>query len=447
MSPFKVFIVEDDKFYGEMLKHHLLKNPEYEVELFLNGTDCVKNLYKKPDAISLDYSLPDIMGHEVLKKIQTYNSETPVIIVSGQEDITTAVDLVKEGAYDYFVKNDETKDRLWNSLIKIRENLNLKNEIIELKETIGKKYEFRNAIKGNSVAIKNIFALIEKATISNISVSITGETGTGKEQVARAIHYSSERKKQPFVAINVSAIPETLIESELFGYEKGAFTGANTRKIGKFEIANKGTLFLDEISDMEFNMQTKLLRVLQEREFSRVGGNTTIKTDVRIIVATNKNLANEVQKGKIREDLYYRLLGLPIELPPLRHRGDDVIILAKFFIAEYAKENKNKPPALTQEAIDKLQKYPYPGNVRELKAIVELASVLASDYMINEKDINFNSAHGTSDFLIEEDTLQGYVKKIIRYFLQKHNNNVLLVAKKLDIGKSTIYRMLKNKEL
>jgi DNA-binding NtrC family response regulator len=447
MSPFKVFIVEDDKFYGEMLKHHLLKNPHYEVELFLNGTDCMKNLYKKPDAISLDYSLPDIMGHEVLKKIQAYNSEIPVIIVSGQEDITTAVDLVKEGAYDYFVKNDETKDRLWNSLIKIRENLNLKNEIIELKETIGKKYEFRNAIKGNSVAIKNIFALIEKATTSNISVSITGETGTGKEQVARAIHYSSERKKQPFVAINVSAIPETLIESELFGYEKGAFTGANTRKIGKFEIANKGTLFLDEISNMELNMQTKLLRVLQEREFSRVGGNTIIKTDVRIIVATNKNLVEEVQKGKIREDLYYRLLGLPIELPPLRHRGDDVIILAKFFIAEYAKENKNKPPALTQEAIDKLQKYPYPGNVRELKTIVELASVLASDYMINEKDINFNSAHGTSDFLIEEDTLQGYVKKIIRYFLQKHNNNVLLVAKKLDIGKSTIYRMLKNKEL
>ncbi len=447
MNPFKIFIVEDDAFYGKMLKHHLLKNPDYEVEHFLNGNDCIKNLYRNPDVISLDYSLPDIMGHEVLKKIQAFNKDIPVIIVSGQEDITTAVKLVKEGAYDYFVKNDETKDRLWNSITKIRENLSLKNEIIELKETIGKKYEFRKAIKGNSSAIKGIFNLIEKATASNISVSLTGETGTGKEQVARAIHYSSGRRKQPFVAINVSALPETLIESELFGYEKGAFTGANTRKIGKFEIANKGTLFLDEISDMDLNIQTKLLRVLQEREFTRVGGNSTIKTDVRIIVATNKNLSDEVQKGKIREDLYYRLLGLPIELPPLRHRGDDIVILAKYFIEEYAKENKNKVPQLTEAAIKKLLKYPYPGNVRELKAVVELASVLAADYLIEDKDINFNSAHGTSDFLIEEDTLQGYVRKIIRYYLQKHNNNVLLVAKKLDIGKSTIYRMLKNKEI
>lgn len=447
MSAFKIFIVEDDEFYGEMLKHHLQKNPDYEVELFLNGNDCIKNLHKQPSAISLDYSLPDITGHEVIKKIKGYNPDIPVIIVSGQEDISTAVELIKEGAYDYFVKNAETKDRLWIALTKIRENISLKEEIIELKETIGKQYEFRKAIKGNSQAIKDIFNLIEKATQSNISVSLTGETGTGKELVARAIHYNSNRAKKPFVAINVSAIPSGLIESELFGYEKGAFTGANSRKIGKFEVANQGTLFLDEISDMDITMQTKLLRILQEKEYSRVGGNENIKTDVRLIVATNKNLTEEVKKGKIREDLYYRLLGLPIELPPLRHRGDDIIILAKHFLIEYAKENKTKVASLSELAIEKLKKYPYPGNIRELKAIIELASVLSNDDVIDESNINFNSAHGTSDFLIEEDTLQGYIRKIIKYYLQKHNDNVLLVAKKLDIGKSTIYRMIKNKEI
>lgn len=447
MEPFKIFIVEDDEFYGEMLKHHLLKNPDYEVELFLTGNDCIKNLYKQPSAISLDYSLPDISGSDVIRKIKSFDADIPVIIVSGQEDIETAVDLLKQGAYDYFIKSEETKDRLWNALIKIRENVGLRREIHELKETIGKKYEFRKAIKGNSAAIKNIFNLIEKAINSNISVSITGETGTGKELVARAIHYNSPRAKHPFMAINVSAIPSELIESELFGYEKGAFTGANSRKIGKFEIANQGTVFLDEIAEMDLNMQSKLLRVLQEREINRIGGNENIKIDIRLIIATNKNLAEEVQKGNIREDLYYRLLGLPIELPPLRDRGDDIILLAKHFLKDYAEESKIPIPSLAESALEKLKKYPFPGNVRELKAIIELSAVLANDDLIEENNINFNSAHGTSDFLINEDTLQGYVRKIIKYYLQKHNDNVLLVAKKLDVGKSTIYRMIKNNEI
>lgn len=447
MEPFKIFIVEDDEFYGEMLKHHLLKNPDYEVELFLTGNDCIKNLYKNPSAISLDYSLPDISGSDVIRKIKSFDADIPVIIVSGQEDIETAVDLLKQGAYDYFIKSEETKDRLWNALIKIRENVSLRREIHELKETIGKKYEFRKAIKGNSAAIKNIFNLIEKAINSNISVSITGETGTGKELVARAIHYNSPRAKHPFMAINVSAIPSELIESELFGYEKGAFTGANSRKIGKFEIANQGTVFLDEIAEMDLNMQSKLLRVLQEREINRIGGNENIKIDIRLIIATNKNLAEEVQKGNIREDLYYRLLGLPIELPPLRDRGDDIILLAKHFLKDYAEESKIPIPSLAESALEKLKKYPFPGNVRELKAIIELSAVLANDDLIEENNINFNSAHGTSDFLINEDTLQGYVRKIIKYYLQKHNDNVLLVAKKLDVGKSTIYRMIKNNEI
>lgn len=447
MSPIRVFIVEDDEFYGEMLKHHLSKNPDYEVDLYHTGKECVANLHKKPSVISLDFTLPDTTGYEVMKKIREYDQDIPIIIVSGQEEIATAVKLLKEGAYDYLEKNDETKDRLWNSLIKIKENIGLKQEISILKEEIGKKYKIDKAIKGKSQPIKGIFDLIEKAAKSNITVSLSGETGTGKELAARAIHYNSSRSKKPFIAINVSAVPRELIESELFGHEKGSFTGAQTRKLGKFEIANKGTLFLDEIAEMDINMQTKLLRVLQEREFSRVGGHEIIKIDVRLIVATNKDLSEEVHKGNLREDLYYRLLGLPIEMPPLRHRGDDIIVLAKYFLEEYAKENKVDLPSISSGASEKLLKYPYPGNVRELKAIIELAAVLANDNIINESDISFNSAHGTSDFLIEEDTLQGYERKIIKFYLQKYNNNVLLVAKKLDIGKSTIYRMLKGNEI
>ncbi|PKP33721.1 MAG: regulator [Bacteroidetes bacterium HGW-Bacteroidetes-17] len=447
MNPFRIFIVEDDEFYGEMLKHHLSKNPDYEVELYLTGKECVANLHKKPSVISLDFTLPDTTGYEVMKKIREYDQDISIIIVSGQEEIATAVKLLKEGAYDYLEKNDETKDRLWNSLIKIKENIGLKQEISILKEEIGKKYKIDKAIKGKSQPIKGIFDLIEKAAKSNITVSLSGETGTGKELAARAIHYNSSRSKKPFIAINVSAVPRELIESELFGHEKGSFTGAQTRKLGKFEIANKGTLFLDEIAEMDINMQTKLLRVLQEREFSRVGGHEIIKIDVRLIVATNKDLSEEVHKGNLREDLYYRLLGLPIEMPPLRHRGDDIIVLAKYFLEEYAKENKVDLPSISSGASEKLLKYPYPGNVRELKAIIELAAVLANDNIITESDISFNSAHGTSDFLIEEDTLQGYERKIIKFYLQKYNNNVLHVAKKLDIGKSTIYRMLKGNEI
>lgn len=447
MDPFKIFIVEDDELYGAMLKHHLSLNPDNEVHLYTTGTDFLNNLYKNPSMISLDYRLPDMSGMDVLKRIREHNDELPVVIVSGQEDVGTAVELLKKGVYDYVVKDDDTKNRLWNVVKNVKEHQNLKNEIIELKEEIGKKYEYSNVIKGNSPAIQSIFSLIEKATKSNISVSITGETGTGKELVAKAIHYNSPRAKKQFVAINVSAIPGELIESEMFGHEKGSFTGAHTRKIGKFELANKGTLFLDEIVEMDLNMQTKLLRVLQEKEFSRVGGNETISTDARIICATNKNLLEEVKKGNFREDLYYRLLGLPIELPPLRQRGNDILILAKFFVDEFCKENKMNKMTISEPAKEKLMKYPFPGNVRELKAVIELAAVLTNSEAIEEGDITFSSSNSVSDFLLEETTLQDYVRKIIKYYLEKYDNNVLTVAKKLDVGKSTIYRMLKNKEI
>jgi len=447
MESLKVFIVEDDKLYGDLLRYHLSLNPDNEVFLFNSGQDCLDNLYLNPDFISLDYSLPDMSGLDILRKIRAYNSKLPVVMVSGQDDVETAVNLLKEGAYDYFVKEEDTKNRLWNALKKVRENLELKNEIDILKDEIGKKYEFRNVIKGNSLAITQIFNMIEKATQSSIVIYLFGETGTGKDLVAKAIHYNSPRSSGPFVPINVSAIPGELIESEFFGHEKGAFTGAATRKKGKFEQANNGTIFLDEIAEMDQNMQTKLLRVLQEKELTRVGGNATIKFDARVIVATNKDLAEEVKKGNFREDLYYRLLGLPIELPPLRARGNDILILARYFLDEFCKENGIEKKSISKGAQEKLMHHSYPGNVRELKAIIDLAAVMSNTNEITDTDISFTKTSFTNDLLNGEDTLAGYNNKILNHYLNKYNRNVAMVAEKLDIGKSTIYRMIKEGEL
>jgi DNA-binding NtrC family response regulator len=448
MHPFTIFIVEDDPFYGEMLKYHISLNPDYVVEKYETGKEFLNNLYKNPSVISLDYSLPDISGLEVLKKVQAFNPDLPVIIVSGQEDVSTAVNLLKHGAYDYFVKDDDTKDRIWNALKNIKEKFELEKQIDVLQTEIGKKYKFGNSIKGNSPKIKQVFSLIEKAIQTSISVSISGETGTGKELVAKAIHYNSPRNKYPFIAINVSAVPKELIESEMFGYEKGAFTGANTRKLGKFEEAGKGTIFLDEIGDMDHNMQAKLLRVLQEKEVTRIGGHNLIKVDARLIVATNLNLEDEVEKGNFRQDLYFRLLGLPIFIPPLRERGNDTLVLSKYFADEFCKENNIPFKQLTEHAQEKLLSYAFPGNVRELKAITELAVVMSNGVMIDDTDISFTASNKKAHFLLdEENTLQGYTRKIIRSYLDKYDDNIIKVAKKLDIGKSTIYRMLKNNEL
>ncbi|TAE89941.1 MAG: sigma-54-dependent Fis family transcriptional regulator, partial [Bacteroidetes bacterium] len=371
----RIFIIEDDVWYSELLVYHLSLNPDYEVHKFNTAKEALAKLHLKPDVITLDYSLADAKGDEVLKKIKSFNPDTEVIIISGQEDVSTAIGLLREGAYDYFVKDDDTKDRLWSTIIKIRDTKALKQEVETLREEVAQKYDYSKSIAGNSDAIKRIFNLIDKATKTNITVSITGETGTGKELVAKAIHYHSERAKKAFVAVNVAAIPKELLESELFGYEKGAFTGASNRKIGKFEEADKGTLFLDEIGELDLNLQAKLLRALQEKEITRVGGNGTVKVDCRIVVATHKNLQEEAQKGNFREDLYYRLLGLPITLPPLRDRGNDILLIAKHFIESFCKENKLKKKTLSNEAQQKLLKYHYPGNVRELGAVINLAVV------------------------------------------------------------------------
>ena len=365
-DPVKIFVVEDDPVYTKFIKYVLDLNPDFEAEFFKTGKSCIDQLHKRPAIITLDYSLPDLSGNKVLQAIKEFDPQISVIIISAQEKIKTAVELLKAGAYDYISKDEEAKERILNSINNARNKSSLIKEIDYLKQEISTKYEFEKSIIGNSTAIKRLFSLMEKATKTNIVTSISGETGTGKELVAKAIHYNSRLRTKPFVAVNVTAIPKDLIESELFGHEKGAFTGATGRRIGKFEEAEGGTLFLDEIGEMDITLQSKLLRVLQEKEVTRVGGNQVIKLDVRIIVATHKNLQEEVKTGKFREDLYYRILGLPIHLPPLRERGQDTIVLAKHFLDSFSKENQLKKFRITAEAQDKLLAYPFPGNVREL---------------------------------------------------------------------------------
>jgi DNA-binding NtrC family response regulator len=445
-EPVKIFVVEDDPTYSRFLKFVLELNPDFEVTFFSTGKSCLEKLHQKPVVITLDYSLPDMPGEKVLQQIRDFDPNISVIIISAQEKIGTAVQLLKAGAFDYISKDEDAKERILNSINNARNKSSLIREIDFLKQEIGQKYEFEKSIIGTSEAIKRIYALLEKAVKTNITVSITGETGTGKELVAKAIHYNSKRKDKPFIAVNMSAIPRELIESELFGHEKGAFTGATHRRIGKFEEAEGGTLFLDEIGEMDISLQAKLLRVLQEKEITRVGSNDTVKLDVRVVVATHKNLAEEVKAGRFREDLYYRLLGLPIALPPLRDRGKDVAVLAKYFLDQFARENQMPRLKISAEAQEKLMGYAFPGNVRELKSVMELAAVMADDGEIKAENITFASPSGEQALLLKEMTLQQYTYRIIRSFLDKYDGNVLEVARRLDIGKSSIYRYLKEME-
>ncbi|MBX2963199.1 MAG: sigma-54-dependent Fis family transcriptional regulator [Cyclobacteriaceae bacterium] len=445
-DPVKIFVVEDDPAYNKFLKYVLGLNPDFEVEYYTTGKDCITNLHKNPSIITLDYSLPDTTGESVLEQIRNYDPNINVIIVSAQEKIGTAVELLKSGAYDYITKDQDTKDRLLNALNHARNKSSLIKEINHLKKEITEKYEFEKSIIGNSTALKNVFQLLEKAVGTNISVSITGETGTGKELIAKAIHYNSKRKNKPFIAVNIAAIPRELLESELFGHEKGAFTGAVSKRIGKFEEAEGGTLFLDEIGEMDPSLQAKILRVLQEREVTRIGGNQVIKLDVRIITATHKDLAEEVKEGRFREDLYYRLMGMPINLPPLRERGNDVVLIAKHFLDQFSKDNQLNKILLSPEAQARLLEYPFPGNIRELKSVIELAAVMCEGNIIEPRNLTFGNARRPEYLLSQEMTMQDYMYRIIRHYLNRYDNNVLEVARKLDIGKSSLYRYLKEME-
>jgi two-component system, NtrC family, response regulator AtoC len=442
-KPFRIFVVEDNEWYSKLLVHTLSLNPDYEIRSFRNAAEFLSALNESPDVVTLDYRLPDLSGLEVLKRIKDANSEIQVILVSEQADTDMVVTLLRHGAYDYITKSNDIRDRLLNTIQNIRNGIGLKNEISSLRMEVQQKYSFRQIILGESQAIKGVFGLIEKAANTNITVIISGETGTGKELVAKAIHYNSKRKDKQFVAVNVPAIPSELIESELFGHEKGAFTGASFRRIGRFEEADGGTLFLDEIGEMELSLQSKLLRVLQEKEIVRIGSNKPIPADCRIIAATNKNLREEVRKGRFREDLFYRLLGLPIDLPPLRERASDVLILAHHFIREFCSENNLPQKKLSVQAQKKLMNYHFPGNIRELKSFMELAATLSAGDEIDTPDINIDTADTAIISPGQELTLREFEMKIIKSTLRHCNNDISLAAKKLDIGVSTIYRLLK----
>lgn len=446
LTPFTIFVAEDDEWYNKLLVYNLTLNPDYVVQSFTNAQSLLNKLHEQPQVITLDYRLPDMTGNVVLQKIKEVCPETEVIIISEQENIETAVELLKLGAYDYLVKSKDIRDRLLNTINNIRKNSGLKQRITTLEQEVQKKYDFKTTLVGNSHAIQRVFALLQKAIDTNITVTINGETGTGKEVVAKAIHYHSARKNKPFVAVNMGAIPEGLIESELFGFEKGAFTNAHTRRIGKFEEANGGTLFLDEIGDMDLTMQVKLLRALQEREITRIGGNQSVKVDCRIIVATHRNLQELVKQGKFREDLFYRLFGLPIELPPLRDRDKDVLILAKHFIQLFCEENKLTPKPLTPDAQQKLLGYSFPGNVRELKSVMDLAVVMSNTAEITADDIMLSTFEPVSQVVSEQLTMRQYELKILNTYLKRYDNDVKKVAELLAISPATIYRMMKEAE-
>ena len=387
----KIFIIEDDAMIASLMKQTLSKTPEHEVFHFNSGEECIENLHQKPDIVSIDYNLPGMNGHDLMEKIKAFDQNIMVIIVSGQENLEVVVSTYKKGAHDYIMKNDNLFVNLENSIKNLNMNVALRKEVEYLKDQIIDRNRYSN-ILGNSNSTLRILRLIQKVEKSNIMVLVTGQSGTGKELVAKALHYNSTRSRKPFVIVNMGAIPEELIESELFGHEKGAFTDARDRRIGKFEEASEGTIFLDEIGEMNLNLQTKLLRVLQEKEVTRIGSNKTIKLDFRMIAATNRNLAQEVKDGKFRQDLFYRLQGFLIHLPPLKERGDDIILLAKSFLTDFCKASKMEQINISKDAMKYMLDYEWPGNIRELKAVIERAALLAENNIIQMEDLTFVSA-------------------------------------------------------
>ncbi len=444
MTETTIFIVEDDSWFTEFLMYHIrLVETDATIKQFKSGKQLLASLHEQPSIITLDYNLPDANGKDLLKIIKDKSPQTKVIIVSGSNDLKLAVELLKEGAYDYILKDTDTKERIWNTFRNISETIALNKEVTALRKESNLKKTFSNTIIGNSRAMLGIFSLLQRSIESSINVSIFGETGTGKELIAQYIHSNSSASNAPFVAINLGAIPRELAESELFGHEKGSFTGAFNQRIGKFEEAGEGTLFLDEVGELDPMIQVKLLRVLQEKEVTRIGGNKPIKINCRIISATHKNLETEVAEGRFREDLYYRLMGLTIQLPALRHRGGDAILLAEHFLADIALQKNAPAKLLSTDAKEKLTNYYFPGNIRELRSIIELAEVLSDDQIIQSDHLQFRSVQQKSVLEDSTQTLHELTLQIIRARLLKYKNDYQRVANELGIGKSTIYRLLK----
>jgi len=473
-----------------MLSYRLDKHPEYEVEAFSSGEEVLRNMGKKPDLILLDIMMPGIDGIEVLRRIVSRRPNLPVIMVSAQGVVGTAVEAMRIGAYDYITKGQDDLVKLDTIVKNVLEKVTLEREVTTLRSEVTKKYSMSGMV-GESPAMQKVYKMIQKSLRGDLTVAIQGESGTGKELVAKAIHYNSARKRGPFVVVNCAAIPRDLMESEFFGHEKGSFTGAHARKIGKFEQADGGTIFLDEIGELDLDLQAKLLRALQEGELNRVGGNDTITFDARVISATNRDVVPMIRDNKFREDLYYRLFQYPIPLPPLRHRGQDILVLANYFLREYTNSNADfKGKKLSTAARHAIAGFPWPGNVRELKSAVERAILLSDTDDISVADLMLThgsavspwservslaqaaettfhapqptSFEGGTSFDETQVTMSGIVlgedgDDIVSLDDLKHraverayrlcDGNVDRAAVELGIGRATMYRLLKKYQM
>jgi DNA-binding NtrC family response regulator len=381
----RILVVDDEEQMRDLLAK-VLERKGYEVSVCGDGAEALALLEREPaDLVITDVRMPGLNGMEALRAIKELNHEIVVLIMTAFGSIDQAVQAVKEGAYDYINKPFKI-DEILLTIEKALEERHLRHEVTTLRQELRTRYHFENLI-GKSRAMQEVFGLIEQVAGSRSTVMVYGKSGTGKELVAKAVHYNSPRSAKAFVAVNCAAIPAELLESELFGHEKGAFTGAIATKVGKFELATGGTLFLDEIGHMRLDLQAKILRALQEREVERVGGTRTIKIDVRVLAATNRDLKKAIEDGTFREDLYYRLNVVPITLPPLRQRREDIPLLVEHFIAKYNREFVRKVKGFSAGATAALYQYDWPGNVRELENVIERAVALAQSETISLREL------------------------------------------------------------
>ncbi|MBN2135734.1 MAG: sigma-54-dependent Fis family transcriptional regulator [Acidobacteria bacterium] len=445
----KILIIDDEKNILTSLKD-AFELEDYEVSVAGSGEIGLEKIKTDiPDIVLLDLILPGKNGLDIITEIKESNPELPVVMMSGKGSISDAIEAVKRGAVDFIEKPISSE----KAIITIDNALKI-SSLEESNRSFKAKLEERYSIIGKSKAICDLIARIDSAAPSRGRVLITGESGTGKELVARRIHNNSDRSSKPFVKVNCAAIPGDLIESELFGHKKGSFTGAIADRQGKFKKADGGTLFLDEIGDMKHDMQAKLLRVLQEGEFEPIGSDKTVKVDVRIVAATNKNLQDEINAGKFREDLYYRLNVIPLAVPTLRERSEDIPLLIEYFIKQAAEENNRQIKSITPEAVKLLVKQKWPGNIRQLKNFCEQLTILFDKDTINEQDIRSIMSDaddpGTlSDFaFIQEgkpikEIVDDFERRVILYFLNKNDGNMSATAAALQLERSHLYKKCK----
>jgi DNA-binding NtrC family response regulator len=439
----RILVVDDEEKLRRVIELQLLA-AGFEVDKAGSAEEGLK-LAERADLVLTDLKLPGMDGLELLAAIRRQNMQSPVIVMTAFGTIEVAVEAMKAGAVDFLMK-PFSLDHLMAVVQKALEVRALRDENRQLREELGKRYQFDNII-GRSPAMQEVFATIERVAPTRATVLLAGESGVGKDLIARAIHFHSPRRDRPFVKINCTALPENLMESELFGYEKGAFTGANTTKPGKFEQADTGTVFLDEIGDVPAVIQVKLLRILQEREFERLGSNKTRHIDVRVIAATNQDLRAALEQGTFREDLYYRLNVVPINIAPLRDRMQDIPFLAEHFLQKYAAEAGNRIQSITPAAMSKLADYHWPGNVRELENVIERSVVMCTGDRLDVADIKLDNVPRprgmTNDFSLPPGmTLDQYEQEIIREALKRADGNKSQAARALGLTRNALrYRL------